>query len=431
LIAPLFLSVVTLIGFARKLAVNSWAYQGYFEIERHFCSRALLMRFLFSCAFWLGLLGMSSLDAATFQGLGDLPGGSTNSLAQGVSNNGDVVGWSMSAAGTEAFRWTADGGMVSLGDLAGGTTESRATGVSADGNTVVGSGTSASGGVSVQWTSGTGFTPNAFLGDPPANYAGGISKDGTTVVGSTDTILHSYAWTSGGGKVLLGDLPGGDDESRATSTSANGSVVVGYSKSASGIEAFRWSTGIGMVGLGDLPGGVFLSSASSISSDGLVIVGDGGSASGKEAFRWTSGTGMVGLGDLPGGIFFSHATAISGDGSIIGGFGNTAVGMEAFIWDSTNGMRLLSNVLTNDSGLDLTGWRLENVLGISDDGLKLVGYGRNPSNFTEAWIATLDAPNNVENSAIPEPSTSFSLLVLGIFSKVVSRRRTREIGIRQ
>ncbi len=34
--------------------------------------------------------------------------------------------------------------------------------------------------------------------------------------------------------------------------SADGSVVVGVSNSASGTEAFRWTAGGGMVGLGDL-----------------------------------------------------------------------------------------------------------------------------------------------------------------------------------
>lgn len=49
--------------------------------------------------------------------------------------------------------------------------------------------------------------------------------------------------------VPLGDLPGGIFESSATGISAEGSVVVGTSQSASGIEAFRWTNSGGMVGL--------------------------------------------------------------------------------------------------------------------------------------------------------------------------------------
>ena len=74
-----------------------------------------------------------------------------------------------------------------------------------------------------------------------------------------------------------------------------------------------------MVGLGDLPGGDFSSGAYGVSGDGSVIVGYGSSASGLEAFRWTSDGGMVGLRRLmPGGADFeSYAFHdVSGDGSV-------------------------------------------------------------------------------------------------------------------
>jgi len=108
----------------------------------------------------------------------------------------------------------------------------------------------------------------------------------------------------------LGDLPGGDFNSSADDVSADGSVVVGYSHSASGDEAFRWTREGGMVGLGDLPGDDFDSSASGVSADGSVVVGLGSSASGTEAFRWTREGGMVGL-------FVSHASSVSADGSVV------------------------------------------------------------------------------------------------------------------
>ena len=79
-------------------------------------------------------------------------------------------------------------------------------------------------------------------------------------------------------------------------------MVVGYGNSNSGTEAFRWTSGGGMVGLGDLPGGSFSSHAFGVSSDGSVVVESSHSVSGGyEAFRWTSAGGMVGLGDLPAG----------------------------------------------------------------------------------------------------------------------------------
>ncbi len=163
-------------------------------------------------------------------------------------------------------------------------------------------------------------------------------------------------------------------------------------------------------GLGDLAGGGFNSEAYGVSADGSTVVGHGTSASDYEAFRWTSGGGMVGLGDLDGGSFYSYASGVSADGSTVVGWSNSALGDEAFIWDTASGMQRLQDVLVNDHGLDLTGWRLDSANGISDDGLTIVGKGYNPSGYHEAWIAT-----------IPEPVT-LSLLALGGLALLRRRR---------
>jgi probable HAF family extracellular repeat protein len=53
--------------------------------------------------------------------LGDLAGGDCYSKARAVSADGTVVvGMGTSDSGSEAFLWTAGGGMVGLGDLPGG-----------------------------------------------------------------------------------------------------------------------------------------------------------------------------------------------------------------------------------------------------------------------------------------------------------------------
>ncbi|MCH7814614.1 MAG: PEP-CTERM sorting domain-containing protein, partial [Planctomycetes bacterium] len=86
-----------------------------------------------------------------------------------------------------------------------------------------------------------------------------------------------------------------------------------------------------MTGLGELPGGDFVSQADGVSADGSVVVGQSNSASGDEAFIWDSVHGMrslrdvlindFGLGPQLNGWTLSHATDISNDGMNIVGWG--------------------------------------------------------------------------------------------------------------
>jgi probable HAF family extracellular repeat protein len=96
--------------------------------------------------------------------LGDLPGGDFYSSASGVSADGSIVvgGSKSSSSGVfgEAFRMSAPGTLQSLyalGDLPGGAFASGAFDVTADGSVVVGVGTSASGGEAFRWTAEEGM----------------------------------------------------------------------------------------------------------------------------------------------------------------------------------------------------------------------------------------------------------------------------------
>jgi uncharacterized membrane protein len=234
-----------------------------------------------------------------------------------------------------------------------------------------------------------------------------MSANGDVLVGwtyGTSSLQEAYSWTAAGGIQLLGDLQGGEFASAASGASANGSIIVGFGTSASGTEAARW-TGSSVDGLGDLDGGQFQSHAFAVSNDGSVIVGRGTSALGNEAVRWVGDAAPEGLGHLPGGLFSSEAIDVSADGSIIVGvsrFSAAADDSAAFIWDETHGMRELQAVLALELGLDLTGWQLTEALGISADGLTVVGRGINPAGDPEGWIAFL-----------PEPTTAL-LLACGL-----------------
>jgi probable HAF family extracellular repeat protein len=170
-----------------------------------------------------------------------------------------------------------------------------------------------------------------------------------------------------------------------------------------------------MVGLGILPGGTY-SAANDVSADGSVVVGVSGSASGPQAFRWTSGGGMVGLGDLPGGSFGPEARGVSADGSVVVGLTtNPFFGPGAFYWTADGGMRALWDVLLS-RGIDpaADGWtKLTGAFAISADGNTIVGYGiRNNNN--EAFVAVIP-------TIVPEPAAA-ALALLGVNSFLLRRR---------
>jgi len=242
------------------------------------------------------------------------------------------------------------------------------------------------------------FTPLGDLADGTFDSGAlGISADGSIVVGFGHSAsgLEPFRWTSGSGMVGLGELAGSSFDGLARNISANGSVIVGQEPSTAHNpwpEAFQWTAPGPMVGLGDIPGNANYSQGWDASVDGSVIVGvtqSTASGPGYEAFRWTSGGGMVGLGDLPGGnipggfgSFFSRARSISDDGLVIVGEAASTASTgswEAFRWTS-GGMVGLGDL----PGAPFSSMAQE----VSGDGSVVVGFG-NSSSGQEAfrWTA--------------------------------------------
>lgn len=219
-------------------------------------------------------------QTGTFVNLGTF--GGAEGRAFGISADGSVVaGYAFSSAGPYfAYRWTADGGLISSGAA-----YSWAYGVSADGQTVV----------------GVHYNPGA----------------------------RAFRWRGGSFEELGVGF--------AYACSANGSVVVGVTFNNSNQQkAFVWREGHGLQTLPDFGN---VATANDVSDDGAVIVGEatfGGS--GRRAVRWTNAgvedlnTAYASL--LADGSTLTTATRISANGRFIVGMGRHQGVDQAYLLDT-------------------------------------------------------------------------------------------------
>jgi uncharacterized membrane protein len=354
-------------------------------------------------AFASASLLAAAAQAQSFEGIGDLTGGIFGSAAYGISADGrTVVGTSVSAAGTEAVYWRG-GTLVPLGDLAGGVFESSAVSVNFDGSIIVGTGKDATEDRGVRWD-GPSYALTVLpqvSGFPGGARGTGISANGRTLCGwGTDgqttayNIVTGYRIDDGMLTGLLVPVPGGSlSDSGAYAASADGSVIVGRVRTGGIAYQGCYWLGTTLHVPPDLAGGADYSQIFGVSADGTVQVGAANSSAAPnyasgEPCRWENDL-PVGLGAAPGGTAVGNAISCNHDGSIVVGHTTVAGGARAFLWDATHGMRELSDVLTNDYGLVLTGWTLQVARAITPDGSVIVGQGINPAGDSEGWIARL------------------------------------------
>ena len=343
-------------------------------------------------------------NTALFQSLDGLAGGSNiyRSRVADMTPDGSVIVGSTTSERTmrsagEALLWDWEDGALGLGDLEGPVFHSHAKGVSDDGEVVVGQGSNsyANAGAAFRWDADSGMLDLGILpGGEFASNAMGISGDGQTIVGisSTPGPYLATRWTEADGLRSLDGLPAGFTPTVAHDASFDGSVIVGYGdakiEGSNWHRAFRWESSTGVVNLGALPNsmGRYYSRGWAVSADGTVVVGMSYADSGEEAFRWDALNGMTSLG--PGLVGYDVAYGVSSDGRfIVGGTDD-----EAFVWDEDTGIRLVRDILENDYGIDLGGWRLWHARKISDNGRVIAGNGRNPDGHDQGWVAVLPAP---------------------------------------
>jgi uncharacterized membrane protein len=219
-----------------------------------------------------------------------------------------------------------------------------------------------------------------------------ISGDGDRIVGTRTIVVNNkpmdraFVWTPVGGFFDLGGLIAPDCRTTTTGISQDGRVILGdcIDDALGTRTVFIWTIEEGVVPMGDI------FSADALSRDGSVIVGTMLSPLIFQAFRWTAADGVVPI-PTPGENNQSRAQGVSGDGSVVVGYveSNLDETRWAFMWDQTHGMRNVKEVLESEYGLNLAGWTLLVAWDISDDGTTIVGRGRNPQGFEEAWRAVL------------------------------------------
>ncbi len=350
--------------------------------------------FVLACVVFARCASTASAQCAEIIPLGDLPGGASYSRAYDVSADGAVVvGVSFSSSGYEAFRWTAETGMVGLGFFPGGNF-SWAYAVSHDGSVVVGSARRANFDYEAfRWTQADGMVGLGFLSpeDGPDSHAYSVSGDGLVIGGRAFSASVgqdvAFRWTQQEGMQEFGFLASGLPAHETWAISEDGSVVGGHAQwvlfPGTPPEAFRWSESEGLTSLGFLPGG-FTSGAETTTDDGGVIYGSGSSSNGFEPFLWTQREGLTGLGVTPGLAFVLRG--VSADATRFVGRDINYLG--AIVRD-VPGEDLLLHDLLVDHGVELSGWYLEDARSVSTDGTVIVGFGGNPNKDSEGWIIKL------------------------------------------
>ncbi len=223
-------------------------------------------------------------------GLQDL--GSTGAAAWVSRDGKTVAGISPAGRGERSFRWTEATGVRDIGDLGGLYTNAR--GMSADGKVIAGnSRTAARETLPFRWTEAGGFQDLGMFGFEHAN-ATGVSADGKVIVGygflrydpveypSSESERRAFRWTETDGAENLRTFEGG--YSVANAVSADGNTVVGFGGDAG--KPFVWTEAGGLQSLSDRD-----SQAYGVSANGKVIVGYSRTSaedeSSSRAIRWT------------------------------------------------------------------------------------------------------------------------------------------------
>src|SRR5574340_1484276 len=171
---------------------------------------------------------------------GPLYPGEVRSTADDISADGQVVLGDILEVATstrDAFRWTDAGGMVGLSAF-------TASAASRDGSVIVGTLATGPRFQAYRWTAESGMVPLETLGPDNHARAMGVSGDGSIVVGyvqsDSDDSQHAFLWDAAHGMRLVREVLQSDfgldlsawDLTRAAAISDDGSTIVGVGYNA-------------------------------------------------------------------------------------------------------------------------------------------------------------------------------------------------------
>ncbi len=320
--------------------------------------------------------------------------GGNVSIARAISPNGSIiVGLSDNSSGyTRAFLWTAQTGMIELPTP--GNSSSSAFDVN-DNGIVVGQAEAKS----AMWDNGY----ISLADDEEFNgQANGISNDGLVVSGWAGTFngQKAFRWTENEGRQFLSGL--GENKDKAIGISDDGLIIIGSGKIKNGnFHAVKWTQLLGITDLGTT-GGFDNSVATCTNSDGSVIAGNiYNTLFSKRPFRWTLNSGMV---QLPALSQKNSIYDMTSNGFTLVGtyYDVVANDYRACRWKifPTASVKSLYSLY---SDLLEQGSYFVSATGISSDGRYITGYGYNSqTGKTEAFLLDTQATTDIsDRSQIP------------------------------
>jgi probable HAF family extracellular repeat protein len=227
--------------------------------------------------------------------LGVLYVSDTYSIATGINNLGEVVGYSAS----HAFLWTQREGMLDLGTLPGD------------------------------------VLAGAFaINDSEQIVGTSVDRDGSQ---------HAFFWTRSGGMQNLGTL--GGTHTAADAINGSGQVVgSSYLSDNQTQRAFLWTQTDGIRNLGTLGGN---SVALGVNDVGQVV-GESQNSIAQVPFLWDSTHGMRSLGTVRQSVS-TAASGINNAGQVVGAFSTSNPPFVAFLWTRFTGLQNLNTLVTHGS----------------------------------------------------------------------------------